>query len=326
MGIGVSASMPAYADAIEDPAVTPSSVASNGMSVSTYASTFDKGYGVYLNIDFDYELPDDPDALIVWRMPQALSDEGFSIVTTGMLAPQVTEPVSNDGSESPIPIYVSDSKDVLMIETSVAGDWSLPRSGTLSFALHADGNILASSVTMKDAGANFANIPLPDTFGSGDLGSLGLGFTRVSRTGSREKRHTFTIRFDSNGGTKLVNQTVTDGSLGNFRTWGQNLPSPSKPGHCFLGWFTDADLSDVFDPFQTPLKNMTLHAKYSTVARSKTALGASGGNDVTINASQPDLVSTGVDQTRTYIATSTAFVLVAVGATASVVALRQRGN
>lgn len=42
----------------------------------------------------------------------------------------------------------------------------------------------------------------------------------------------FTVTFDSNGGNSLDSVTITDGTI-------KNLPTPSKDGYKFLGWYLD---------------------------------------------------------------------------------------
>lgn len=67
---------------------------------------------------------------------------------------------------------------------------------------------------------------------------------------------TYTVTFESNGGTTIANQIVNEDGQA-------TKPSnPTKAGHIFLGWY-NADLSESYS-FQTPIvSNITLYAKYS---------------------------------------------------------------
>lgn len=72
-----------------------------------------------------------------------------------------------------------------------------------------------------------------------------------------------TVRFHSNGGTKVDNQIVQ---------YGERIPRPSDPqreGYQFDGWYTDIDLSKEWD-FESDLvkENMSLYAKWSPETQS----------------------------------------------------------
>ena len=65
----------------------------------------------------------------------------------------------------------------------------------------------------------------------------------------------FTVSFDSNGGSYVEAQTVTLNGTA-------YQPVPSKEGFWFDGWYTDTDLSLCFD-FSTPITgDLLLYAKW----------------------------------------------------------------
>lgn len=74
--------------------------------------------------------------------------------------------------------------------------------------------------------------------------------------GSSSSSSEYTIRFDSNGGSKVSSQRVDRND---------KLEEPDEPtrdGYIFLGWYTDKDLEDEYD-FSDPVKkSFTLYAKW----------------------------------------------------------------
>lgn len=78
---------------------------------------------------------------------------------------------------------------------------------------------------------------------------------------ARWTARTFTVTFNTNGGDPVDNLEVADGGLL------ANLPIPTKANSAFDGWYTDQNLTTMFDP-KTPITgNITLYAKWTTVTR-----------------------------------------------------------
>ncbi|WP_416293426.1 InlB B-repeat-containing protein [Paenibacillus illinoisensis] len=70
--------------------------------------------------------------------------------------------------------------------------------------------------------------------------------------------NSYTVNFDSNGGTVVDNQSVPYSELAVAPA------DPTKAGHTFAGWFTDSALSQAFDFDNTPVTgDITLYAKWS---------------------------------------------------------------
>ncbi len=71
-----------------------------------------------------------------------------------------------------------------------------------------------------------------------------------------ELTRTFTVKFESNGGSAVADQTVMNGKT-------VTMPAdPTKDNYNFIGWYTDAALTEEFDPTTAVKKNITLYAKW----------------------------------------------------------------
>ncbi|MCR5618100.1 MAG: InlB B-repeat-containing protein [Clostridiales bacterium] len=75
------------------------------------------------------------------------------------------------------------------------------------------------------------------------------------------KPETFTVSFESNGGSSVTTQSITEGQKA-------TKPSdPTKADSVFLGWYKDSSLTTEFN-FDTPItENTTLYAKYKTLIK-----------------------------------------------------------
>ena len=86
------------------------------------------------------------------------------------------------------------------------------------------------------------------TGGSGGGGGGGGGTSR------------YTISFESNGGSKVSNQTVTRNSVMKEPT------APTKDGYTFAGWYSDKELKTAYDFSAKVTKSFTLYAKWAEKA------------------------------------------------------------
>nr|WP_285859148.1 InlB B-repeat-containing protein [Paenibacillus sp. MER 99-2] len=68
---------------------------------------------------------------------------------------------------------------------------------------------------------------------------------------------TYTLTFESNGGTAIGAQKVRKGQVLN------NPPAPTKEGYVFQGWFTDSNFSLIFASGSTLTADTKLYAKYT---------------------------------------------------------------
>ena len=91
--------------------------------------------------------------------------------------------------------------------------------------------------------------------------------------------NSYTVNFDSNGGTAVDDQSVQYGELATAPV------DPTLAGHTFAGWFTDSRLSQAFDFDNTVVTgDITLYAKWTAdkYTISFNALGGSTVADVTV--------------------------------------------
>ena len=91
--------------------------------------------------------------------------------------------------------------------------------------------------------------------------------------------NSYTVNFDSNGGTAVDDQSVQYGELATAPV------DPTLAGHTFAGWFTDSRLSQTFDFDNTVVTgDITLYAKWTAdkYTISFNALGGSTVADVTV--------------------------------------------
>jgi uncharacterized repeat protein (TIGR02543 family) len=66
----------------------------------------------------------------------------------------------------------------------------------------------------------------------------------------------YTISFDTNEGSLIPNQLNDFGST-------LNIPSPTKVGYTFSGWYSNSSLTQVFELSTMPAINLTLYAKWT---------------------------------------------------------------
>lgn len=68
----------------------------------------------------------------------------------------------------------------------------------------------------------------------------------------------YTVLFESNGGSQVSSQLVTDNGTGLV----EEPNEPTKDGNKFLGWFKDEDLTEVYDFSTFVSSDITLYAKW----------------------------------------------------------------
>ncbi len=70
---------------------------------------------------------------------------------------------------------------------------------------------------------------------------------------------TFTITYVVNGGTEVTSATINKGSVV------QNIPTTTKTGYTFDGWYSDKSLTTVYDFSKAVTSNLTLYAKWTEI-------------------------------------------------------------
>jgi len=164
-------------------------------------------------------------------------------------------------------------------------DFSTPITGNTS--LHAKWDAILHTITFNTNGAS-GNVPAAQTVNAGS------GITLPNGTGLSKAGHAFdgwsaddsgaedaynagayykpggditifanwkalpyTVSFNSNGGSAVPNQTVYYGAFAVCPA------DPIKDGFIFVNWFSDSNLTNIYD-FSTPVTgDITLHAKYT---------------------------------------------------------------
>lgn len=102
--------------------------------------------------------------------------------------------------------------------------------------------------------------------------TLYAGWTKVSEGGNNNNNPTiYTISFNTNGGSAVSPATVIAGNA-------LTLPTPTKSGYSFAGWYMDAGLTNkISTATYTPAANTTLYAKWTANAAPNN--GNNGGNN-----------------------------------------------
>lgn len=91
------------------------------------------------------------------------------------------------------------------------------------------------------------------TDGSGQVASCEVDvYAPATPTPTPDKK--YTVTFDSQGGSHVSSQTVKEGTV-------ISLPTPTRDGHKFLGWYTEADGGSKVTSL-TVTKNVTLYAHW----------------------------------------------------------------
>lgn len=117
----------------------------------------------------------------------------------------------------------------------------MPKANYTTNGITQNGYTVSGATTVEnDENSNVVTAVFPRTAGSSSGGT-----TR------------YTISFDTNGGSKLSNQTVTRNSVIKEPT------TPTKDGFEFAGWYTDKELKTKYDFTSKVTKSITLYAKWT---------------------------------------------------------------
>lgn len=84
-------------------------------------------------------------------------------------------------------------------------------------------------------------------------------FTRSSSGGGGGGSSYYTVKFETNEGTKVSNQRIKRNALA------KAPDAPTKNGYTFEGWFTDKELTKAYDFTAKVTKSFTLYAKWEKV-------------------------------------------------------------
>ena len=106
-------------------------------------------------------------------------------------------------------------------------------------------------------------------FGTATRAMAAKVFVVLSGSPSAAKA-SYTVTFNSNGGSAVKAQTVRSGAKAS------KSASPTKSGYTFKGWYSDAALTEAYD-FSLPVKaNLALYAKWATKSQAYAILYKDG--------------------------------------------------
>lgn len=133
---------------------------------------------------------------------------------------------------------------------SLKGSFEVGKKYTVKVVLHG----AAADATHQMTTDTFVITPIR-TSGSGGSGSGSSGGSTVT---------TCTITFETNGASKLADQTVAKGSVL------QEPTSPTKDGFTFAGWYADKELQTKYDFSAKVQANLTLYAAWTETKKDNT--------------------------------------------------------
>ena len=110
-------------------------------------------------------------------------------------------------------------------------------------------------------------------FGTATRAMAAKVFVVLSGSPSAAKA-SYTVTFDSNGGSAVKAQTVKNGARAS------KPADPAKSGYLFKGWYSDKSLTKAYDFNSTVKSNLTLHAKWEAKATYTVTFNANGGTAV----------------------------------------------
>ena len=95
------------------------------------------------------------------------------------------------------------------------------------------------------------------TFTAENDTALTAKFEKIRTSGGGSSTPSFTVKFDTNGGSKVANQSVTRNGVM------KEPAAPTKDGFDFAGWYTDKELKTKYDFSAKVTKNLTLYAAWT---------------------------------------------------------------
>ena len=110
-------------------------------------------------------------------------------------------------------------------------------------------------------------------FGTATRAMAAKVFVVLSGSPSAAKA-SYTVAFDSNGGSAVKAQTVKNGAKAS------KPADPTKSGYAFKGWYSDKSLTKAFNFNSTVKSNLTLYAKWEAKATYTVTFNANGGTAV----------------------------------------------
>ncbi len=154
------------------------------------------------------------------------------------------------GCGSSAATVVTDRTTTLEGNCKPDGSTNYTNFDTNSSQFYYDSTNKKSNVTILNTNTDVKTF-VPKHAGAGILSNLGLGtYTEID-----PDVETFTVIFDTNGGSSVAAQTVVSGSTISSVT-------TTRSGYTFKGWCTDSGLTKSFDTSTAITADITLYAKW----------------------------------------------------------------
>lgn len=168
----------------------------------------------------------------------------------------------------------------LITDITLYAHWT-PNSNRITF--NSNGGTACSDIFVN-SGATYASLPAPTRTGFDFAGWFYNNETRVynNTTIMTNAPHTltahwtpltYTVSFDSDGGSTHSSITVT--FMGSYGA----LPTPTKGGYTFLGWYYNGELINSASVVETA-SNHTLTANWTTAQTYEISFDSNGGEEI----------------------------------------------
>ncbi|WP_244294766.1 InlB B-repeat-containing protein [Lysinibacillus fusiformis] len=158
-----------------------------------------------------------------------------------------------------------DFTSVITEATTIYAKWN---AQTYTVSFNTDGGSAVSDQSVAYGGKASAPTPAPTKAGY----TFGGWYTDVGRTQAYDftsviteattiyakwKAQTYTVNFNTDGGSAVSDQSVAYGGKASAPT-----PAPTKAGYTFEGWYKDASHTQVYDFTNVISENTTIYAKW----------------------------------------------------------------
>ncbi len=174
------------------------------------------------------------------------------------------------------PVKPDDEVDITA-NTTVKATWKW-LSYTVTFDSDGGGSVAPQTVTIggkatkptdpTKEGYTFDSWQTPQG-AAFDFGSPVEADITLKAKWTEKKPDTFTVSFETNGGSTVEKQTVEKGKTA------ANPTAPTKKGYSFSGWYSDKDLKTAYDFTSAVTADLTLYAKWTEIKYTVSA-GANG--------------------------------------------------
>ncbi|RHR11174.1 hypothetical protein DWX58_01590 [Pseudoflavonifractor sp. AF19-9AC] len=210
---------------------------------------------------------------------------------------------SNSVTESPAENFCADGYKVTSREEGGKTYYTVEPDETATFAAEVDGLKYISISAAMDAAADGDTVTLLSKYEGEEVVTVSKAITvDLAETGTSFDKFvpaeayqmttdgtklvfalkTFTVTFNSNGGSAVASQTVT------YNTVATEPAAPTRSGYTFDGWYSDEGLTTVYD-FSAPVtSDITLYAKWTYIGGGSSSGGSGSSGNKTETVTNPD--------------------------------------